>query len=148
MPPLILCVDDEPDITELVHFHLTRAGFEVETAANGREALLAVGRRRPDLILLDLMLPDIDGFGVCEILRREPATAGIPVLMLTAWSTVDARKFGLELGALDYLTKPFSPREVTLRVEWVLRKRAADNLGLDQGVAPQMDSAARAEDAA
>ncbi len=127
MRPLILCVDDEPDITELVHFHLTRAGFDVETVANGREALLAVGRRRPDLILLDLMLPDIDGFGVCEILRRDPATVDIPVLLLTAWATSDARKFGLELGALDYLTKPFSPREVTLRVEWVLSQRSAAN---------------------
>ncbi len=124
MLPLILCVDDEPDITELVHFHLTRAGFEVETAANGRQALLAVNRRRPDLILLDLMLPDIDGLGVCEILRQEAETAVIPILMLTAWATTEARKVGLELGALDYLTKPFSPRELTLRVEWVFSRRS------------------------
>jgi DNA-binding response OmpR family regulator len=69
------------------------------------------------------MLPDIDGLGVCEILRQEAETAVIPILMLTAWATTDARKVGLELGALDYLTKPFSPRELTLRVEWVFSRR-------------------------
>ena len=132
MRPLILSVDDEQDVTELVHFHLTRAGCEVITAANGREALQAVARRRPDLILLDLMLPDIDGFGVCEMLRREPATATIPILLLTAWATNDARNFGLELGALDYLTKPVSPRELTARVQRVLDLRGAPS---DNGAA-------------
>ncbi|MET0263290.1 MAG: response regulator, partial [Rariglobus sp.] len=109
---MILSVDDEQDVTDLVQFHLTKAGCEVVTAANGRDALTEVGRRRPDLILLDLMLPDIDGFGVCEILRRDPVTAAIPVSILPAWATPDARLVGLELGALDYLTKPFSPREL------------------------------------
>jgi DNA-binding response OmpR family regulator len=123
MRPLILSVDDEQDVTELVEFHLTRAGFNVMTAANGREALQSVACRRPDLIILDLMLPDIDGFGVCEILRRDPATATIPILLLTAWATDDARTFGLELGALDYLTKPFSPKELTQRVQWLLSLR-------------------------
>ncbi|MDF3057407.1 MAG: histidine kinase [Rariglobus sp.] len=123
MCPLILCVDDEQDVTDLMQFHLTKAGCEVTTAATGRNALLAVNQRRPDLILLDLMLPDIDGFGVCEILRRDPATASIPIVILTAWATTDARSLGLELGALDYLTKPFSPRELTGRVQRLLNLR-------------------------
>lgn len=116
MRPLILSVDDEQDVTRLVSFHLTRAGYEVTCAASGREALENVHRRRPTLILLDLMLPDIDGFGVCEILRRSPDTATIPIILLTAWATDDARNLGLELGALDYLTKPFSPRDLVARV--------------------------------
>ena len=110
MRPYILSVDDEQDVTDLVKFHLTRAGYDVTTAASGREALDSIAFRSPDLILLDLMLPDIDGFGVCEILRREARTATIPVVILTAWATTDARSLGLELGALDYLTKPFSQR--------------------------------------
>jgi two-component system, OmpR family, alkaline phosphatase synthesis response regulator PhoP len=121
--PLILTVDDEQDVTNLVEFHLTRAGCEVVTAANGRDALAAVAARRPDLILLDLMLPDIDGFGICEILRRDSATAAIPIVILTAWATTDARSLGLELGALDYLTKPFSPRELTERVQRLVNLR-------------------------
>jgi DNA-binding response OmpR family regulator len=127
MRPFILCVDDERDVTDLVRFLLTRAGCEVEAAASGRAALAAVHARRPDLVLLDLMLPDIDGFGVCEILRREPETARIPVVMLTAWATNDAQSHGLSLGALDYLTKPFSPRELVARLPGWLKKTAAGN---------------------
>ena len=123
MRPLILSVYDEQDVTDLVQFHLTRAGYEVLTAATGREALTMVAARRPDLILLDLMLPDIDGFGVCEILRRDSATAAIPIVLLTAWATNDARSLGLELGALDYLTKPFSPRDLTTRVQQLINLR-------------------------
>ncbi len=123
MPPLILTVDDEQDVTDLVRFHLVRAGCDVITAATGREAIELVQRRHPDLILLDLMLPDIDGFGVCEILRRQPDTAAIPVIILTAWATPDARNIGLDLGALDYLTKPFSPRELVERVQHLLSLR-------------------------
>ena len=111
MAALILSVDDEPDVTDLVSFHLTKAGHQVLTAASGREAFEIIRLNQPDLILLDLMLPDIDGFGVCEILRRTPRTATIPVVILTAWATTDARHLGLDLGALDYLTKPFSPKE-------------------------------------
>ncbi len=125
MTPLILSVDDEQDVTDLVRFHLTRAGFEVLTAATGREAVELVQRHHPNLILLDLMLPDIDGFGVCEILRRQPDTAAIPVVILTAWATTDARSLGLDLGALDYLTKPFSPRELVERVQRLLSLRKA-----------------------
>lgn len=125
--PLILSVDDERDVTDLIQFHLERSGCEVVTAGSGREALLAVAHRRPDLILLDLMLPDIDGFGVCEILRRDPATAAIPIIILTAWATTDAQNLGLELGALDYLTKPFSPKELTARVHGLLTLRRRDS---------------------
>src|SRR4051794_4026915 len=109
MPLSILAVDDEPDMVEVVSYNLTLAGYAVITAANGQQALDRVHDRRPDLIILDLMLPDIDGFSVCEILRRHPATATIPIVILSAWSTHDSRHLGLELGALDYLTKPFSP---------------------------------------
>jgi two-component system, OmpR family, alkaline phosphatase synthesis response regulator PhoP len=119
----ILSVDDEPDVTQLVQFHLTNAGFEVITAATGREALDQVRQAPPDLILLDLMLPDIDGFGVCEILRRQSSTATIPIVILTAWGTRDARHLGLELGALDYMTKPFSPKSLVDRVKRLLSLR-------------------------
>jgi len=125
MRPLILSVDDEPDVTTLVQFHLDKAGCEVVTAGTGREALDRVHERRPDLILLDLMLPDIDGFGICEILRRQAATATIPVVILTAWATPDAKSLGLELGALDYLIKPFSPRDLVARVQKLLALRPA-----------------------
>ena len=123
MPCTILSVDDEQDVTDLVRFNLTRVGYHVLTAASGREALDTIRIRPPDLIILDLMLPDIDGFGVCEILRRQPSTATIPIVILTAWATTDAQHLGLELGALDYLTKPFSPRELVERVRRLLSLR-------------------------
>ncbi len=125
MAPTVLSVDDEPDVTALVRFHLTRAGYEVRTAASGREALESIRTRRPDLVLLDLMLPDIDGFGVCEILRRSAATAAVPILILSAWTTPDARLLGLELGALDYVRKPFSPKDLVERVNRLLHPGAA-----------------------
>jgi DNA-binding response OmpR family regulator len=121
----ILSVDDERDVTDLVAFHLGKAGYRVITAASGREALDQVRHERPDLILLDLMLPDIDGFGVCEILRRHTETATIPVIIVSAWHTNDSRNLGLELGALAYLTKPFSPKELVARVQDLLRHRGA-----------------------
>ena len=120
----ILAVDDEPDLTELIAYHLGRNGHVVETAANGWEAIDQVNRHRPDLILLDLMLPDLDGFGFCEILRRNPATATIPVIIISAWASNDSRLLGLELGALDYITKPFSPHELVERVNRFLNQRA------------------------
>lgn len=118
MPPAvnILAVDDEPALTDLLQHHLRHAGYEVATAANGWEAIDSVRRNRPDIILLDLMLPDLDGFGVCEILRRDPRTATIPVIIVSAWNSPDSRNLGLELGALDYITKPFSPKELVERV--------------------------------
>ncbi|HEY0863674.1 MAG TPA: response regulator [Lacunisphaera sp.] len=127
MPPVakILAVDDEPELTDLMHYHLVRAGHEVTTAANGWEAIHAVRTARPDIILLDLMLPDLDGFGVCEILRRDPATATIPIIIVSAWASTDSRNLGLELGALDYITKPFSPTELVARVNHLLHARAS-----------------------
>jgi len=95
----------------------------VLTAASGREALDTIATHVPDLIILDLMLPDIDGFGICEILRRHAATATIPIVILTAWATSDAQHIGLELGALDYMTKPFSPKKLVERVQHLLSLR-------------------------
>lgn len=103
-------------MTELIRFHLDQAGYEVLTASSGREAIETIRCCRPELVLLDLMLPDIDGFGVCEILRRNAATAAIPIMILSAWATTDSQQLGLELGALDYVTKPFSPRELVARI--------------------------------
>ncbi|HKB56826.1 MAG TPA: response regulator [Lacunisphaera sp.] len=123
--PKILAVDDEPEITDLMHYHLVRAGYAVTTAANGWEAIQSVKADRPDIILLDLMLPDLDGFGVCEILRRDPLTATIPIIVVSAWSSPDSRNLGLELGALDYLTKPFSPADLVARVNRLVHARAS-----------------------
>ena len=123
-PAKILAVDDEPALTDLMQYHLARAGYDVTTAANGWEALDAIKRSRPDLILLDLMLPDLDGFGVCEILRRDPLTAIIPIIIVSAWASPDSRNLGLELGALDYLTKPFSPHDLVQRVNHLMQSRA------------------------
>ena len=120
----ILVVDDEPALADLMQFHLVRAGYEVMTAANGWEAIDCVRQNRPDVILLDLMLPDLDGFGVCEILRRDPLTARIPVIIVSAWASTDSRNLGLELGALDYITKPFSPHELVECVNRFLPARA------------------------
>ena len=128
MKPTVLSIDDEPDVRDLIRFHLTRAGCEVITAASGREALEVIRSRRPDLVLLDLMLPDIDGFALCEILRRQSATATIPIVIVSAWSTDDSRILGLELGALDFLTKPFSPRELVARVMGLLSRGVPDHL--------------------
>lgn len=119
----ILVVDDEPDAVELVEFNLKQAGFEVVTAADGTEALKKARLSLPDLIVLDLMLPEVDGLEVCKLLRRDAATAGIPILMLTAKAAEIDRVLGLELGADDYVTKPFSPRELMLRIKGLLRRR-------------------------
>jgi DNA-binding response OmpR family regulator len=120
----ILVVDDEPELVELISYHLRKAGHEVATAANGWEAIAEVNRRRPDLMLLDLMLPDLDGFGVCEILRRDARTATVPIIIISAWASTDSRHLGLELGALDYLTKPFSPHDLVQRVNRLTEARA------------------------
>jgi DNA-binding response OmpR family regulator len=120
MPQLILVVDDEFSIAELIRLYLTEAGYEVVTAATGRLALEAVAARRPDLVLLDLMLPDIDGFGVCEILRSSKTTANIPIIITSVWRSAGSRRLGQELGALDYLTKPFRPDQLIDRVKGTL----------------------------
>jgi DNA-binding response OmpR family regulator len=120
----ILVVDDEPEAVELVEFNLKQAGFDVLSAADGAEALKRARGSRPDLIVLDLMLPELDGLEVCKILRRDPTTASIPILMLTAKAAEIDRVLGLELGADDYLTKPFSPRELVLRIRKILQRGA------------------------
>ncbi len=124
--PYILSVDDETDVTELIAFNLRQQGYEVRTAASGREALISIDQRPPDLLLLDLMLPDIDGFAVCEILRRNLETAALPVIIISAWSERDSRHLGLELGAIDFLNKPFSPRVLVDRVNHLLGGRHRD----------------------
>jgi len=123
--PKILVVDDEPEAVELVEFNLQQAGYEVITAMDGAEALTKARSKTPNLIVLDLMLPEMSGLEVCKTLRRDPATAGIPIIMLTAKAAEIDRVLGLELGADDYLTKPFSPRELVLRVKKILNRGAA-----------------------
>lgn len=118
----ILIVDDEQDVTELLEFNLRSAGYEVISAEDGASALRKAREQVPDLIILDVMLPEMDGTEVCKQLRRDPSTARIPVIMLTAKAGEIDRVLGLELGADDYVTKPFSPRELVLRVRGLLRR--------------------------
>ena len=118
-------MEDDADLVELLRFNLKNAGFAIGTAGDGVEALKKARAAAPDLILLDLMLPELDGFAVCEILRHDPATAAVPIIMLTAVSGEMARVAGLEAGASDYMTKPFSPRELIARVEAILGRRSA-----------------------
>ena len=120
----ILVVDDEPDIVALVVYHLAKAGYRVSSAASGPDALALAKRDRPSLVVLDLMLPGMSGFEVLAKLREDDQTAGIAVLMLTARKDEPDRIRGLELGADDYLTKPFSPQELVLRVGAILRRVA------------------------
>ena len=118
----MLVVDDDPDINEVVQEGLHSAGYETVGALTGAEALAEVGRRCPDLVLLDQMLPDIDGVEICRRLREAPETRRVPIVFLTAMGGSDARVRGLALGADDYIVKPFSMRELILRVGAVLRR--------------------------
>jgi two-component system phosphate regulon response regulator PhoB len=127
----VLVVDDEPDIVALVAYHLAKAGYRVSTAATGDEAVRAAREERPALVVLDLMLPGISGFDVLEKLRAHDATRDVAVLMLTARKEEPDRIRGLTLGADDYLTKPFSPAELVLRVGAILRRVAAGGTGGD-----------------
>ncbi len=120
--PRVLVVEDEPDIAALIAYQLTREGFRVETAGTGMEALQAIARDIPDLVVLDRMLPGLTGDEVLLRLKEESATSNIPVLVLTAKREQEDRIKGFELGADDYLTKPFSPRELVLRVQAILRR--------------------------
>ena len=122
MRPKILVVDDEPEAVELVEFNLKQAGFEVITASDGAEALRKAHSALPTLVVLDLMLPEVDGLEVCKMLRRDPATASIPIVMVTAKAAEIDRILGLELGADDYITKPFSPRELVLRIKRIVQR--------------------------
>jgi phosphate regulon transcriptional regulator PhoB len=118
----VLVVEDEPDIRDLIVLHLSREGFRCRTASNGADALSEVRAARPDLVVLDLMLPALGGLEVCRRLRAEPGTASLPIIMLTAKADEVDRIVGLELGADDYVVKPFSPKELVARVRAVLRR--------------------------
>lgn len=127
----VLVVDDEADILELVRYNLEKEGYGVVCVDSGEDALAAAARKLPDLVILDLMLPGVDGLEVCRRLKSDPTTARIPVIMLTAKGGEADIVTGLELGAADYVTKPFSPRVLLARVRAVLRREAAD--AADQG---------------
>ena len=120
--PLILVVEDEADIAEILEYNLEREGFEVEVQSRGDQALEVIRKNKPSLVLLDLMLPGLDGLELTRILKRDERTSSLPIVMLTAKGEEVDRIVGLELGADDYLAKPFSPREVVLRVKAVLRR--------------------------
>jgi phosphate regulon transcriptional regulator PhoB len=121
-PKHILVVDDEADLVELVSYNLKKEGFAVDTASDGETALSKVKKGKYDLIILDLMLPGIQGIELCRTLRAGMKTSGIPIIMLTARSEEVDKILGLEMGADDYMTKPFSPRELAARVKAVLRR--------------------------
>ena len=123
MPKKILVVDDEPKIAEICQDYLKASGYEVVTARTGPDGLSAARRERPDLVVLDLMLPEMDGLDVCRTLRRE---SDVPIIMLTARVEETDKLIGLEIGADDYITKPFSPRELVARVRVVLRRVSGD----------------------
>jgi two-component system alkaline phosphatase synthesis response regulator PhoP len=124
MAARILVVDDEPSVTDLLAYNLRKAHYDVLIAADGRQALKLAGEANPDLILLDLMLPEIDGLDVCRELRK---TSRIPIIMITARGEEIDRVVGLELGADDYISKPFSVRELLARIKAVLRRAQPDN---------------------
>jgi two-component system phosphate regulon response regulator PhoB len=122
----VLIVDDDPDIVRLVSYNLSHAGYEVQTATTGRKALELIQQHPPDLIVLDLMLPDVDGMEVCRSLRQQAPSRRIPIVMLTARGEEIDRVVGFELGADDYVAKPFSPRELVLRIKSILRRVGKD----------------------
>jgi two-component system alkaline phosphatase synthesis response regulator PhoP len=120
----ILVVDDEEDLLELVNYNLSREGFRVECVASGEAALAAARKNLPDLIVLDLLLPNVDGLEICRRLKGDDKTRHIPIIMLTAKSAESDMVSGLELGADDYMTKPFSPRVLLARIKAILRRKA------------------------
>jgi two-component system, OmpR family, alkaline phosphatase synthesis response regulator PhoP len=122
MPKKILVVEDDLDMVELLRFNLKTEGYALGTAANGIEALKKARSMRPDLILLDLMLPELDGFAVCDILRHDPKTASIPIIILTAMSSHLSRINGLAAGANAYITKPFSHKYLLKRIQELLQR--------------------------
>jgi DNA-binding response OmpR family regulator len=125
VPKKILVVEDDADLAELLTFNLRASGFALSTASNGIEALKKVRSFAPDLILLDLMLPELDGFAVCEILRRASPTAVIPIIIVSAMSSQFARLAAMEAGANEYITKPFSPKQLVSRVQELLTHSGA-----------------------
>ena len=129
MGATVLIVDDEPDVADLLKYHLQKAGYQTLTAGNGAKALEIARRSRPEAIVLDLMLPGMSGLEVCRELRKHPDTAPLGVLMLTAKGQPSERINGLEIGADDYVTKPFSPKEIVLRVQALIRRSQAAREG-------------------
>jgi len=123
MSKLIAIIDDEPDIVELVSINLKKAGFDTRGFANLESFLSFLTKHTPDLVILDLMLPDADGFEICKYLKQKDRLASIPIIMLTAKAEETDKILGLELGADDYVTKPFSPRELVARVKVALRRQ-------------------------
>jgi len=121
----VLVIDDEKDLIELVRYNLEKEGFQVASALNGEAGMADALRQLPDVIIIDLMLPGVDGLEVCRFLRGDSRTSRIPLIMLTAKSGESDRIVGLELGADDYITKPFSPRELIARIKAVLRRTSA-----------------------
>ncbi len=124
MPKHILVIEDDPAIVELVQFNLERESYRVASAKTGSDGLTAIRQQKPDLVILDLMLPEKGGFEICREVRGDPSLATLPIIMLTARGEEPDRIAGLELGADDYITKPFSPRELVARVGAVLRRTA------------------------
>ena len=124
----ILVIDDELNIRELIKFNVEKAGYKVLEADNGQTAVAVAKAEQPDLVVLDLMLPGMDGLEVCRIIKNSRETAAIPIIMLTARNEEIDKILGLELGADDYLTKPFSPRELVARIKAVLRRSQKDNV--------------------
>jgi two-component system phosphate regulon response regulator PhoB len=140
----VLVVDDESAIREMIQFSLRRAGMDVEGAADARGALAAISDRKPDIILLDWMMPGVSGLELTRRLRREPVTADIPIIMLTAKVTEDDKVAGLEAGTDDYVIKPFSPRELIARINAVLRRASpTDEHGLIEAGELTLDTHAR-----
>lgn len=140
----ILVVEDDEDILHLLQFNLESSGYEVVTAMDGAQALVKARRHHPELVLLDLMLPGMDGFEVCKELKKLPETAKTPIIMLTARGEEVDRIVGLELGADDYVVKPFSPREIILRVKAILRRgkpeKPSRQMWKRDGLAVDMDA--------
>ncbi len=125
MESTVLVVEDENDVVDLLRYHLKRAGFKVLIEKSGDAGLVAVRQNRPDAAIFDIMMPGMTGLEACRTLKNDPNTAAIPILMLTAKSEVKDRVKGLEIGADDYVTKPFSPKEVVLRVQGLIRRAQA-----------------------
>jgi DNA-binding response OmpR family regulator len=136
MPETILVIEDEEDVTDLVRYHLKKAKFRVISAKDGAEGLDLAGTERPDAIILDIMLPRLNGFEVAKRLRAEESTRSIPLLILSAKGESESRIKGLELGADDYLPKPFSPRELVLRIQSLLRRSAPPSVADDSSAGP------------
>ena len=130
----ILVVDDEEDLLELVNYNLSREGYRVECVATGEAALTAARKTLPDLVVLDLLLPSVDGLEICRLLKSDSKTKHIPIIMLTAKGEESDMVTGLELGADDYMTKPFSPRVLLARIKAILRRKHKESADNDQAI--------------